>query len=115
MISRASMQRQLKGNRMPTYKTKKGDNIKTIKPISRVGQKLLGMKNVRKTTKKNVGGFLETFSPVYSIAKGKGPIGEAVRGKISAELRRISIDASQSNARHGKAKWRRLHEEKPAD
>lgn len=74
------MQQQLKGNRMPTYKTKKGDNIKTIKPISRVGQKLLGMKNVRKTTKKNIGGFLETFSPAYSIAKGKGPIGEMVRG-----------------------------------
>ena len=79
-ISRASMQQQLKGNRMPTYKTKKGNNIKTIKPISRVGQKLLGMKNVRKTTKKNIGGFLETFSPAYSIAKGKGPIGEMVRG-----------------------------------
>ena len=79
-ISRASMQQQLKGNRMPTYRTKKGDNIKTIKPIPRTGQKLLGMKNVRKTTKKNVGGFLETFSPAYSIAKGKGPIGEAVRG-----------------------------------
>jgi len=75
-ISRASMQQQLKGNRMPTYRTKKGDNIKTIKPISRAGQKLLGMKNVRKTTKKNVGGFLETFSPAYSIAKGKGPISE---------------------------------------
>ena len=75
-ISRASMQQQLKGNRMPTYRTKKGDNIKTIKPISRTGQKLLGMKNVRKTTKKNVGGFLETFSPAYSIAKGKGPISE---------------------------------------
>ena len=46
-MSRASMQQQLKGNRMK---------------------------------KKNVGGFLETFSPAYSIAKGKGPIGEAVRG-----------------------------------
>ena len=74
------MQQQLKGNKMPTYKTKKGDNIKTIKPMPKVTQKLLGMKNVRKTTKKNVGGFLETFSPAYSIAKGKGPIGEAVRG-----------------------------------
>ena len=30
--------------------------------------------------KKNIGGFLETFSPAYSIAKGKGPIGRAVRG-----------------------------------
>ena len=33
-----------------------------------------------KMKKKNIGGFLETFSPAYSIAKGKGPIGRAVRG-----------------------------------
>ena len=44
-ISRASMQQQLKGNRMK---------------------------------KKSVGGFLETFSPVYSVAKGKGPISDAL-------------------------------------
>ncbi len=43
-ISRASMQQQLKGNRM----------------------------------KKNIGGVLETFSPVYSVAKGKGPISDAL-------------------------------------
>ena len=76
-ISRTSMQQQLKGNRMPTYRTKKKDKIKTVKPIPKVTQKILGMKNVRK---KNIGGFLETFSPAYSIAKGKGPIGRAVRG-----------------------------------
>ena len=44
-ISRASMQQQLKENKMK---------------------------------KKNVGGFLESFSPVYSIAKGKGPISDAL-------------------------------------
>ena len=44
-ISRASMQQQLKGNRMK---------------------------------KKNVGGFLETFSPIYSVAKGRGPISDAL-------------------------------------
>ena len=45
---------------MPTYKTKKGDNIKTIKPISRTGQKLLGMKNVRKgSTAKKAGGSMK--------------------------------------------------------
>ena len=44
-MSRASMQQQLKGNRMK---------------------------------KKNVGGFLETFSPVYSVAKGRGPISDAL-------------------------------------
>jgi|TARA_R100000149_G_scaffold56388_1_gene25401 hypothetical protein len=36
--------------------------------------------NKKAQQNKNVGGFLETFSPAYSIAKGKGPIGEAVRG-----------------------------------
>ncbi len=44
-MSRASMQQQLKGNRMK---------------------------------KKNVGGFLETFSPIYSVAKGRGPISDAL-------------------------------------
>lgn len=100
-VSRASMQQQLKGNRMPTYRTKKGDNIKTIKPISRTGQKLLGMKNVRKTTKKNVGGFLETFSPAYSIAKGKGPIGEAVRGGKGMGI--LGLMASQADKKKKKA------------
>ena len=37
----------MKGNRMPKYKTKKGE-IKTVKPISKAAQKLLGMKNVKK-------------------------------------------------------------------
>ena len=86
---------------MPTYRTKKGDNIKTIKPISRTGQKLLGMKNVRKTTKKNVGGFLETFSPAYSIAKGKGPIGEAVRGGKGMGI--LGLMASQADKKKKKA------------
>lgn len=33
---------------MPTYKTKKGGKIKTVKPISGPAKKLLGMKTVRK-------------------------------------------------------------------
>tara|TARA_B100000242_G_scaffold192384_1_gene138615 strand:+ start:47 stop:601 length:555 start_codon:yes stop_codon:yes gene_type:complete len=41
------MRQQMKGNRMPKYKTKKGE-IKTVKPISKAAQKLLGMKNVKK-------------------------------------------------------------------
>ena len=35
---------------------------------------------MKKQINANMGKFLETFSPAYSIAKGKGPIGEAVRG-----------------------------------
>jgi len=72
----------MKGNRMPKYKTKKGE-IKTVKPISKAAQKLLGMKNVKKKAgggkvmKANMGKLLETVSPAYSIMKGKGPISDA--------------------------------------
>jgi len=98
-ISRASMQQQLKGNRMPTYRTKKKDKIKTVKPIPKVTQKLLGMKNVRK---KNIGGFLETFSPAYSVAKGKGPIGRAVRGgKGMGVLGLLASEAQKQNKKKG--------------
>ena len=37
---------------MPTYKTKKGDKIKTVKPIPKVTQRLLGMQNIRQSTGK---------------------------------------------------------------
>ena len=70
-ISRASMQKQLKGNRMPTYKTKKGGKIKTVKPISKIGQKLLGMKNVKK---KASGGKMK-----------KKPVTKAFMGLLTAK------------------------------
>jgi len=68
------MKQQMKGNKMPDYKTKGGGKISTKKSISKIGQKLLGMKNVKKkpVIKKNIGKMLETFSPAYSIMKGKG-------------------------------------------
>ena len=80
LISRASMRQQMKGNRMPDYKTKGGGKISTKKSISKIGQKLLGMKNIKKkpVVKKNIGKMLETFSPAYSIMKGKGPISNLV-------------------------------------
>ena len=83
LISRASMRQQMKGNRMPDYKTKGGGKISTKKSISKTGQKLLGMKNIKKkpVVKKNIGKMLETFSPVYSIMKGKGPI-----SKLASEI-----------------------------
>ena len=109
-MSRASMQQQLKGNRMKkkkmavpksineslddyykktkaglpkfaVYKMGEREGIaraKTIKDNPKAINRLRRQK--KKAQKKNVGGFLETFSPAYSIAKGKGPIGEAVRG-----------------------------------
>jgi hypothetical protein len=65
---------------MPDYKTKGGGKISTKKSISKIGQKLLGMKNIKKkpVIKKNIGKMLETFSPAYSIMKGKGPISGAL-------------------------------------
>tara|TARA_X000001382_G_scaffold107370_1_gene83029 strand:- start:46 stop:156 length:111 start_codon:yes stop_codon:yes gene_type:complete len=36
---------------MPNYQTKKG-KIKTVKPISKAAQKLLGMKNIKNKKKK---------------------------------------------------------------
>lgn len=36
---------------------------------------------MKKQINANMGKFLETFSPAYSIAKGKGPIGESL-GKL---------------------------------
>ena len=53
LISRVSMKQQMKGNRMKK------------KPVQ----------------KKNIGKMLETFSPVYSIMKGKGPM-----SKLASEL-----------------------------
>ena len=50
LISRASMKQQMKGNHMKK------------KPVQ----------------KKNIGKMLETFSPAYSIMKGKGPISNLV-------------------------------------
>lgn len=65
---------------MPTYKTKKGGNIKTIKPISRAGQKLLGMKNVRKTTKKAGGGSMKKKG--YAMGGAMKKKGMAKGGKL---------------------------------
>ena len=105
-MSRASMQQQLKGNKMkvssrtrknirkaerlqaeldkiPDDKyTPRSDRIKIIQLQTQIDN-LTGMRGKKaggqikkKPQKKNVGGFLETFSPAYSIAKGKGPISE---------------------------------------
>ena len=110
-ISRASMQQQLKGNRMKKKKMTVPKSInqsltdyykgqvkdvknsfglylkgepeaiakkRTVRDNPKAINRLRRQK--KKAQNKNVGGFLETFSPAYSIAKGKGPIGEAVRG-----------------------------------
>ena len=107
-ISRASMQQQLKGNRMKkkkmtvpksiseslddyykktkaglpkfaVYKMGEREGIaraKTIKDNPKAINRLRRQK--KKAQKKNVGGFLETFSPIYSVVKGRGPISDAL-------------------------------------
>ncbi len=82
------MRQQMKGSRMPDYKTKGGGKISTKKSISKTGQKLLGMKNIKKkpVVKKNIGKMLETFSPAYSIMKGKGPVSDLIAGGLGGAL-----------------------------
>ena len=116
-ISRASMQQQLKGNKMKkkgkgparpksireslkdAYQSNlkeenflaperfdpksgipvKGSKVRKKRAYNRTikeNPKAVARVNKRAQQNKNVGGFLETFSPAYSIAKGKGPISE---------------------------------------
>ena len=66
---------------MPDYKTKGGGKITTKKSISKMGQKLLGMKNIKKNPVKrrmSGGDLAAALSPAYSIMKGKGPISDIV-------------------------------------
>ena len=106
-MSRASMQQQLKGNKMAIVNKKENDVLSRLRYIEKQMAnpkttpkelKVLKMreKNLmemladdqftfkgggqikKKPKKKNVGGFLETFSPVYSVAKGRGPISDAL-------------------------------------
>ena len=70
------MRQQMKGNKMPDYKTKGGGKITTKKSISKMGKKLLGMKNIKKKPVKrrmSGGDLAAALSPAYSIMKGKGP------------------------------------------
>ena len=62
---------------MPNYQTKKG-KISSKKPIPKISQKLLGMKNIKtKPVKKIKGGGIgklaSILSPAYGIMKGQGP------------------------------------------
>ena len=66
---------------MPDYKTKGGGKITTKKSISKMGQKLLGMKNIKKKPVKrrmSGGDLAAALSPAYSIMKGKGPVSDIV-------------------------------------
>ena len=75
------MRQQMKGNKMPDYKTKGGGKITTKKSISKMGQKLLGMKNIKKKPVKrrmSGGDLAAALSPAYSIMKGKGPVSDIV-------------------------------------
>jgi len=93
---------------MPNYQTKKG-KISSKKPIPKISQKLLGMKNIKKkpVQKKNIGKMLETFSPAYSVMKGKGPISGALSslGRAAGPLSPLGQFAKQQR---DKAKKRNM-------
>jgi LysM repeat protein len=65
---------------MPTYKTKSDKKIEVKKPIPRTSQKLLGMKNVRKTTKKAGGGSMKKKG--YAMGGAMKKKGMAKGGKL---------------------------------
>ena len=82
MISRASMKQQMKGNRMKK------------KPL----------------IKKNIGKMLETFSPAYSIMKGKGPISGALAslGKAAGPMSPLGSFAQQQREKLRGVEWKCL-------
>ncbi len=75
---------------MPDYKTKGGGKISTKKSISKTGQKILGMKNIKKkpVQKKKKGGGIgklaSILSPAYGIMKGQGPFSSLASGIAKA-------------------------------
>ena len=74
---------------MPDYKTKGGGKISTKKSISKTGQKLLGMKNIKKPVKKKkkgggIGKLASILSPAYGIMKGQGPFSSLASGIAKA-------------------------------
>lgn len=83
---------------MPRYTTKKGDEIKTIKPIPKAAQSLLGMKNTRKPVKgKADGGKLKMVEkngkkvPFYAAdGVGKMASGGSVKVKSGDTLSQIA-------------------------
>lgn len=62
---------------MPTYRNKKGDKVKTIKPIPKAAQSLLGMKNVKK---KAYGGKMKKKG--YAMGGAMKKKGMAKGGKL---------------------------------
>jgi hypothetical protein len=74
---------------MPDYQTKKG-KISSKKPIPKISQKLLGIKNIKKkpVQKKKKGGGIgklaSILSPAYGIMKGQGPFSSLASGIAKA-------------------------------
>jgi len=86
LISRASMKQQmkggtmygLKGNRERMRKKFIGEKMGSDKGTKRSILNLKKNKKKKPVQKKSIGKMLETFSPAYSIMKGKGPASSLV-------------------------------------
>jgi len=115
LISRASMKQQMKGGTMYGLKGNKermrkkfiGEKMGSDKGTKRSILNLKKNKKKKPVQKKNIGKMLETFSPAYSIMKGKGPISGALSslGRAAGPLSPLGQYAKQQR---DKAKKREM-------
>ena len=74
-----------------------------------IGSQLKGNKMKKKPVKKaSMGKFLETFSPAYSIMKGKGPISEGMSKLGGAGLGGIAGALASRHANDAHEGWRKI-------
>ena len=97
----------LKGNKERMRKKFIGEKMGSDKGTKRSILNLKKNKKKKPVQKKNIGKMLETFSPAYSIMKGKGPISGALAslGRAAGPLSPLGQLAKQ---RRDKAKKREM-------
>jgi len=115
LISRASMKQQMKGGTMYGLKGNKermrkkfiGEKMGSDKGTKRNILNLKKNKKKKPVQKKSIGKMLETFSPAYSVMKGKGPISGALSslGRAAGPLSPLGQFAKQQR---DKAKKREM-------
>ena len=97
----------LKGNKERMRKKFIGEKMGSDKGTKRSILNLKKNKKKKPVQKKNIGKMLETFSPAYSIMKGKGPISGALSslGRAAGPLSPLGQYAKQQR---DKAKKREM-------
>ena len=110
MISRTSMKSQMKGNKMPIKLVPLNQNNKDDQKMRVLKKKPAKKKELRAKSggsikkmkkggviKAGMGKMLETFSPAYSMMKGKGPIAEML-GMAKAKPMKAALTKEEREA-----------------